>query len=147
MPPFVKVTLVLLAIFLVFAGISIVIPYIRFADIKGKMKEAAENAMGENDQTISFELAENAMDDKLPLVGDYFYQVVDNKGEKFILTPESEEQRKEYKDGARQYFLEHIQRVSGQDYTISIEYTVELYFPFYTHSINFRHKEVQPLTR
>lgn len=147
MPPILKVVLGIAVLFLLYAAVAVSIPYIRFYHIKDKMKEAAQNAMTENDDTIARALAENALDDKIPLVGDYFYQVQDEKGNKDLYQPETEEQQKEYLEGAREYFLQNIVRIEGQNYTISIDYTVELYFPFYIHRMNFSHKESQPLVR
>ncbi|MDQ7797340.1 MAG: hypothetical protein RDU76_00145 [Candidatus Edwardsbacteria bacterium] len=147
MPKFLKVLIFFAVLILLYAAVAVSIPYIRFFHIKDKMKEAAQNAMTENDDTIARALAENAMDDKIPLVGDYFYQVQDEKGNRDVYEPESEEQQREYLEGAREYFLQNIIRAEGQNYTISIDYTVELYFPFYTHRINFSHKESQPLVR
>jgi hypothetical protein len=147
MPRIVKPLIYLAIGFLVYMAIAISIPYIRFYHIKGKMKEAAENAFNGADDTIARALAENALDDKLPLVGDYFYRVEDEQGKLYVCRPESEEQKKEYLEGARQYFLDNIVRDPGNSFTISIGYTVELYFPMYTHKINFSHKEIQPLAR
>ncbi|HAD83127.1 MAG: hypothetical protein A2509_03850 [Candidatus Edwardsbacteria bacterium RIFOXYD12_FULL_50_11] len=147
MPKFLKVLIFFTVLILLYAAVAISIPYIRFFHIKDKMKEAAQNAMTENDDSIARALAENAMDDKIPLVGDYFYQVQDEKGNRDVYKPETEEQQREYLEGAREYFLQNIIRTEGQNYTISIDYTVELYFPFYTHRISFSHKESQPLVR
>lgn len=147
MPKYLKVLIFCAIVFLLYAAVAVSIPYIRFFHIKDKMKEAAQNAMTESDDSIARALAENSLDDKIPLVGDYFYQVQDEKGKKNIYKPETEEQQREYIDGAREYFLQNIQREEGRSYTISIEYTVELYFPFYTHKINFKHKEVQTPTK
>lgn len=145
MPRYLKVLIFFAVVFLLYAAVAISIPYIRFYHIKDKMKEAAENALTENDETIARTLAETAMDDKIPLVGDYFYQVQDEKGKKYVYRPESEEQQKEYLEGAKIYFLQNIQR--DANFNISIEYTVELYFPFYTYKMNFSHKEIQPLAK
>jgi len=145
MPRYLKVLLFFLVVFLFYAAVAISIPYIRFYHIKDKMKEAAENAMAESDESIARTLAETAMDDKLPLVGDYFYQIQDDKGNKSIYRPETEEQQKEYIAGATDYFLQNIQR--DDNFNISINYTVELYFPFYTYKMNFSHKEIQPLAK
>jgi len=147
MPKFLKVLIFFAVLFLLYAALAVSIPYIRFVHIKDKMKEAAQNAMTESDDSIARALAESAMDDKIPLVGDYFYQVQDEKGNKDVYKPETEEQQREYLDGAREYFLQNIIREEGRSYTISIDYTVELYFPFYIHRINFSHKESQPLVR
>ncbi len=147
MPPILKVVLVIAVLFLMYAAVAISIPYIRYFHIKDKMEEAVQNAIAESDESIARTLAETAMDDKIPLVGDYFYQVQDEKGNKYVYRPVTEEQQKEYLDGAMDYFLQNIIRAEGQNYSISINYTVELYFPFYTHRINFSHKESQPLVR
>jgi hypothetical protein len=147
MPRIVKPFIYVAIGFLIYMAIAISIPYIRYFHIKGKMEEAAQNAFTEPDDVIARALADNALDDKLPLVGDYFYRVEDDQGRRYVYRPESDEQKKEYLEGARQYFLENIIRDPGNSYTISIQYTVELYFPFYTHKINFSHKETQPLTR
>jgi len=143
MPRYLKVLLFFLVVFLLYAAVAISIPYIRFYHIKDKMKEAAENAMTESDESIARALAETALDDKLPLVGDYFYQIQDEKGNKSVYRPETEQQQKEYIAGATDYFLQNIQR--DDNFNISINYTVELYFPFYTYKMNFSHKEIQPL--
>jgi hypothetical protein len=147
MPKFLKVLIFFAVLFLLYAAVAVSIPYIRFFHIKDKMKEAAQNAMTESDDSIARALAENSLDDKIPLVGDYFYQVQDEKGNKDVFIPGTEEQKREYLDGAREYFLQNIAREEGQSCAISIDYTVELYFPFYTHKINFSHKEVQTPTR
>lgn len=147
MPRIVKPLIYLVIGYLIYMAIAISIPYIRFHHIKEKMKEAAENAFNETDDTIARVLAEDALDDKLPLMGDYFYRVEDEQGKRYIYRPESEEQKKEYLEGARQYFRDNMVRDPGISFTISIQYTVELYFPIYTHKINFSHKETQPLAR
>lgn len=147
MPRFFKVIIFILVMFLFYAAIAISIPYIRFYHIKDKMKEAAQNAVSESDRAIAVALAETALDDKIPLVGDYFYQVIDEKGKKYVYLPETQEQQKEFMDVAAEYFLQNIERNPGQYYSINIDYVVELYFPFYTHKIRFSHKETQPLTR
>ena len=145
MPRYLKVLIFCAVLFLLYASVAVMIPYIRYFHIKDKIKEAAKNAMSETDANIARTLAETAMDDKIPIVGDYFYQIQDEKGEKKVLRPDTEEQQKEYLDGATGYFLQNIQR--DDSFNISIEYTVELYFPFYTHKINFSYKESQPLAR
>ena len=147
MPQFFKVIIFVVVAFLFYAAIAISIPYIRFYNIKDKMKEAAENAAAESDRSIALALAETALDSKIPLVGDYFYQLIDEKGKKYIYLPETQEQQKEFMDGATEYFLQNIERNPDQNYSINIDYVVELYFPFYTHKIRFNHKEIQPLTR
>jgi len=142
MPKIVKWLLWLLAGFVLYMSIKVVLPYIRFADIKGKMKEAVQAADTESDLNIAIKLADNALMDKLPIAGDYFYKVTGEDGKKFIYQPEDEEQQKEYQELAKQYFLEHMTRTSG-GLEISLSYTVEVYFPFdlYTHKISFDHKE------
>jgi hypothetical protein len=142
MPKIVKWLLWLLAGMALYMSVKIILPYIRFADIKSKMKEAVQAADGEGDQNIAIKLAENAMMDKLPIAGDYFYKVTGDDGKKFIYQPEDEEQQKEYQELARQYFLDHMVRTPN-GLEISISYTVEVYFPFdmYVHKINFDHKE------
>jgi hypothetical protein len=145
MPTYLKVLIFCAALFLLYASVVMMIPYFRYFDIKDKLKEAAKNAMSETDANIARTLAEKALDNRIPIVGDYFYQIQDEKGNKMVLIPETEEQQKEYIEGAIQYFLQNIQR--DDNFNIAIEYTVELYFPFYTHKINFSYKETQPLAR
>jgi len=142
MPRIVKWILWILLGFALYMSIKIVLPYIRFADIKGKMEEAVLAANAETDYNIADKLAENAILDKIPISGDYFYQVVGEDGKKYIYEPESPEQVKEYQGMARQYFLDHMTR-TPQGLVIEISYTVEIYFPFdtYTHRILFVHKE------
>ncbi|MBI5804797.1 hypothetical protein HZA73_01985 [candidate division TA06 bacterium] len=142
MPRIVKWILWILVGFALYMSIKILLPYIRFADIKGKMEEAVLVSNGESDLTIAIKLSENALLDKLPIAGDYFYQVVGEDGKKFFYEPENLEQEKEYQELAKQYFLEHMTR-TPQGLVIEISYTVEIYFPFniYTHKIFFAHKE------
>ena len=142
MPRIVKWILWILVGVSLYMSIKILLPYIRFADIKGKMKEAVLVAGAESDISIAIKLSENALLDKLPIAGDYFYQVVGEDGKKFFYEPESPEQEKEYQDLAKQYFLEHMTR-TPQGLAIEISYTVEIYFPFniYIHRINFAHRE------
>ena len=142
MPKIIKWMLWVLAGFALYMSIKIVLPYIRFADIKGKMEEAVLAANAETDNNIADKLSENALLDKLPIAGDYFYQVVGEDDKKFYYEPESPEQQKEYQELAKQYFLEHMTR-TPQGLVIEISYTVEIYFPFdiYIHRINFAHKE------
>lgn len=144
MPKIVKWVLWILAGFALYMAIVILLPYIRFADIKGKMKEAVQAANAESDISIAIKLSENALLDKLPIAGDYFYQVVGEDGKKFVYEPDTEEQKKEYQELAKQYFLEHMTQ-TPQGLEIEISYTVEIYFPFniYTHKILFAHKEGQ----
>jgi len=142
MPRIVKWILWILVGFSLYMSIKILMPYIRFADIKSKMKEAVQASAMESDESIALKLAENALDDKLPLAGDYFYQVTGEDGKKFVYKPDTDDQKKEYQNLARQYFLEHMTR-TPQGLVIEISYTVEIYFPFdiYTHKILFAHKE------
>ncbi|MBI4726733.1 hypothetical protein HY768_05860 [candidate division TA06 bacterium] len=142
MPRIIKWLLWALVVVALYASLKIVLPYIRFADIKGKMREAVLAAAMETDESIARKLAENALDDNLPLAGDYFYQVTGEDGKKFVYQPETEEQKNEYQTLARQYFLEHMTR-SPQGLEIAISYQQEIYFPFnlYTHKISFEHKE------
>ena len=142
MPRIVKWILWILVGFALYMSIKILLPYIRFADIKGKMKEAVLVSGAESDVSIAIKLSENALLDKLPIAGDYFYQVVGEDGKKFFYEPESPEQEKEYQDLAKQYFLEHTTR-TPQGLVVEISYTVEIHFPFdvYTHKIFFAHKE------
>jgi spore coat polysaccharide biosynthesis predicted glycosyltransferase SpsG len=142
MPKIVKWLLWILAGLAVYMAIMILLPYIRFADIKGKMKEAVQASDAEPDMNIATKLAETALLDRLPIAGDYFYKVTDENGKKFVYTPEYDDQQREYLELAKQYFLDHMNHTS-QGLEISIGYTVEVYFPFgiYTHKINFEHKE------
>jgi hypothetical protein len=143
MPKIVKWLLWILAGLAIYMSVKILLPYIRFADIKGKMKEAVQDASAEADIGIASKLAETAMMDKIPIAGDYFYKIVGEDGKKFYYEPEDEEQQKEYQEIAKQYFLDHMSR-SPQGSEISIGYTVEVYFPFdmYTYKITFEHKEI-----
>jgi hypothetical protein len=142
MPRIVKWLLWALVPLALYASLKILMPYIRFADIKGKMKEAVQASSLDSDETIARKLAENALDDKLPLAGDYFYQVTGDDGKKFVYIPETEEQKNEYQAMVRQYFLDHMTR-SSQGLEITISYQQEIYFLFnvYTHKISFEHKE------
>ncbi|MDO9067188.1 MAG: hypothetical protein Q7W05_01880, partial [Deltaproteobacteria bacterium] len=138
MPKIVKWILWVLAGFALYMSLKIVLPYIRFADIQGKMEEAVLASDAESEISIATKLSENALLDKLPIAGDYFYQVVGEDGKKFIYEPETEEQKKEYQELAKQYFLEHMTQ-TPQGLEMEISYTVEIYFPFniYTHKILF----------
>ena len=142
MPRIIKWLLWILAVFAFYMSIKILLPYIRFADIKGKMEEAVLASDGESEVRIAIKLSETALLDKLPIAGDYFYQVVGEDGKKFVYEPDTEEQKKEYQELAKQYFLEHMTQ-TPQGLEIEISYTVEIYFPFniYTHKILFAHKE------
>jgi hypothetical protein len=142
MPKIFKWLIWILVGFVLYMAIVIVIPYIRFADIKGKMEEAVLAANAESDIGLAMKLSENALLDHLPIAGDYFYQVTGEDGKKFIYEPDTEEQKKEYQDLAKQYFLDHMTH-TPQGLEMEISYTVEIYFPFniYTHRINFAHKE------
>jgi len=143
MPKIIKWLLSVLVIVALYAFLKIIIPYIRFADIKGKMRESVVAASMESNAGIAYKLAENALDDKIPLAGDYFYQLVGEDGKKFVYKPETDEQQQEYLELARQYFFEHITRNPQGLVEITISYQQEIYFPFdlYTHKISFEHKE------
>jgi hypothetical protein len=149
MPKIVKWFLWFLVFLALYNGFKVMLPYLRFAHIKGQMKDACQSAITESDNSLAEMLADKAKDDQIPLVGDYFYRVTDENGKQFFYKPETEAQEKEYLDGAKQYFLERIVRNPGNDISISIEYHVEVYFVFhmYTYKIDFQHKEVRPLAR
>jgi len=142
MPKIIKWLLWVLVVFALYASLKILMPYIRFADIKGKMEEAVQAAALESDDSIARKLSENALLDHLPIAGDYYYQVTGEDGKKYVYEPDTDEQKKEYQDQARQYFLDHMVR-NNQGLEISISYQQEIYFPFnlYTHKISFEHKE------
>ncbi|HTY08143.1 MAG TPA: hypothetical protein VMF29_03165, partial [Candidatus Edwardsbacteria bacterium] len=72
MHPFLKFLVLAAVVAGLYAGIKILLPYIRFADIKGKVREAATNSVSESDESLATKLAETALDDKLPIAGDYF---------------------------------------------------------------------------
>ncbi|MRR09499.1 hypothetical protein EG831_05385 [bacterium] len=144
MHPLLKILIVAVLLMAGYIGFKFLIAYIRFADIKGKMQEAVVNSYADTDNTIADKLAENALDDKLPIAGDYFYQVRDNAGKVFVLEPETDEQKAEYKRLATDYFLSTIKRGgSGREFSIAIAYDQEIYFPFnlYKHVLKFSHEE------
>lgn len=145
MHPLLKILIAVVLLMAGYVGFKFLIAYIRFADIKGKMQEAVVNSFADTDNTIADKLAENALDDKLPIAGDYFYQVRDDAGKVFVLVPETEEQKAEYKKLATDYFLSTIKRggSGGRDFSIAIAYDQEIYFPLnvYKHVIKFRHEE------
>jgi hypothetical protein len=145
MPKIVKWMLWLLAAFVLYTSLKILMPYIRFADIKSKMEEAVQASSLESDENIARKLSENALLDHLPIAGDYYYQVTGEDGKKYVYEPDTDEQKKEYQDLSRQYFLDHMTR-SSQGLEIDISYQQEVYFPFniYTHKISFEHKEGVP---
>jgi len=149
MHPLFKLLIVAAILIGCYAGIKILLPYIRFADIKGKMQEAANNSVSETDESLCNKLAETALEDKLPIAGDYFYQVKDEQGKLSVLTPESDEQQKDYTKLAGDYFLKNIKRGQDRSVTITIDYNQEVYFPFnvYKHVIHFHHEEVQQLPK
>lgn len=149
MPPILKVLIVVLALLVLYSGFMAALPHIRFSRVKGKMEEAAAAAVSDSDEALARELAEVCLEQKVPIVGDFFYKVRDDKGDLFYYQPENEQERKEYLDGAFAYFLEHIKRTPGQEISISIEYQTETYFPFgvYTLKQNFSHTETSALAR
>lgn len=149
MPPIIKVLIVVLALLVLYSALLVAIPHIRFYRVKDKMEEAVNAAMAESDESLAQGLADVCLEQKVPLVGDFFYRVTDDQGKKFYYQPESEAERRQYLDGAKAYFLENIKRIPGQEISISIEYTVEIYFPFniYTMKKTFSHKEVLSLSR
>lgn len=149
MPPIVKVLIVVLAALLLYSGFMAAMPHIRFSRVKSKMEEAASAAMADGDDVLARGLAEVCLEQKVPIVGDFFYRVRDEKGDLFFYEPETEQEKKQYLDGAFAYFLEHIKRMPGQDISISIEYQTETYFPFglYTLKQNFSHTETSRLSR
>jgi hypothetical protein len=149
MPPIVKVLIVVLAILLLYSAFITALPHIRFSRVKGKMEEAVNAAMADPDEALARGLAEVCLEQKVPIVGDFFYKVHDDKGELFYYQPENDEEKKQYLDGAFAYFLEHIKRIPGQEISISIEYQTETYFPFgiYTLKQNFSHTEKSSLSR
>ncbi len=149
MPSFFKVLIVVLVALLLYSGFMAALPHIRFSRVKGKMEEAVQAALVESDESLARGLAEVCLEQKVPLVGDFFYKVKDEQGKLFYYQPETEEERQEYLKGAIAYFLEHIKRIPGQEISISIEYQTETYFPFglYTLKQNFSHTETSSLAR
>jgi hypothetical protein len=143
MHPLLKILIVAVLMTAGYVGFKFLIAHIRFADIKGKMREATVNSFADADNVIADRLAESALDDKLPIAGDYFYQVRDDAGKVFLLVPETDAQKAEYKRLATDYFLSTIKR-GGKEFSIAIAYDQEIYFPFnlYKHVIKFRHEEV-----
>ena len=142
-----KIALAIVIFFAITGAIKVAIPYFRYFDIKGKIKDAIRTATLDSDTTIARGLAEAALDDKLPIVGDYYFQVQDDKGNKFIYTPETAAQEREYLDSAMRYFLDNIERRPGVYFAISVKYVQEIYFPFgYTYRMNFEDREIQQLT-
>ncbi|HTY07647.1 MAG TPA: hypothetical protein VMF29_00650, partial [Candidatus Edwardsbacteria bacterium] len=75
----------------------------------------------------------------------YFYQVKDEQGKLSVLTPESEEQQKDYLKQADAYFLKNIVHGPDRNVTITLDYVQEVYFPFnaYKHVIHFHDEESQ----
>jgi hypothetical protein len=149
MHPLLKLLITAAVIIGIYSGIMILMPYIRFADIKSKTQEAVQNAMAETDESLAGKLAETALDDKLPIAGDYFYQVRDAQGKVAVLMPETEAQQKEYDALATAYFLKSFKRNADRSLSIVIDYTQEVYFPFnvYKHTIHFHHEEGQQPNR
>ncbi|GEM_PF-1148724 len=143
MHPLLKLLIVAAVLLGIYSGLMFMVAYVRFYDIKGKMEEAARNSLAESDTSLAVKLAETALDDKLPIAGDYFYQVRDDQGKVFVLRPETEQQQQEYLQLAVRYFMQNMQRGSG-GFTISLAYDQEIYFPFnvYKHTVKFRHTEV-----
>ncbi len=149
MPPIIKVLIVVLAALLLYSAFMAAMPHIRFSRVKGKMEDALKEAMVDSDEVIAKELAEVCLEQKVPLVGDFFYKVRDDKGKLFYYEPENDQEKKQYMDGAIAYFLDHINRIPGQEISISVDYQTETYFPFgiYTLKQNFSHTEKSTLTR
>ena len=145
MHPFLKMMILAAVILGLYSGLKLLLPYIRFADIKSKVNEAAMNALTESDASIAIKLAETALVDKLPIAGDYFFQVKDGQGKVYVLTPETEEQEKEYTALATAYFTKNITHGADRSITIAIDYDQDVYFPFniYKHTIHFHHEESQ----
>jgi hypothetical protein len=145
MHPLLKMLIGAVVIVSLYAGLMFAIAYIRFSDIKGKVKEATMSAVTESDANIATKLAETALDDKLPIAGDYFFQVRDAQGKISVLTPESEQQQKEYIALATAYFANNITYGADRSVTIILDYDQEVYFPFnmYKHTIHFHHEETQ----
>jgi hypothetical protein len=149
MHPLLKLLIVAVIFFACYTGIKFLIAYVRFYDIKSKMEEAARNSFTESDNNIALKLAETALTDKLPIAGDYFYQVKDDQGKISILTPVTLADSQEYQRLATQYFIKNIQHGSSREFSIAIAYDQEIYFPFnlYTHVIKFHHEEIQQQTK
>lgn len=149
MPPIVKVLIVVLVALLLYSAFMAAMPHIRFSRIKGKMEEAVNAAMADTDEVLARELAEVCLEQKVPIVGDFFYKVRDEKGKLFYYQPETDQEKKQYMDGAMAYFQENIKRNPGQEISISIEYQTETYFPFdlYVLKQGFAHTETSSLTR
>ncbi|HBE72591.1 MAG TPA: hypothetical protein DDW31_00540 [candidate division Zixibacteria bacterium] len=149
MPPIIKILIVVLVALLLYSAFMTAMPHIRFSRIKGKMEEAVGAAMADSDEVLARELAEVCLEQKVPLVGDFFYKVRDDQGKLFYYQPETDQEKKQYKDGAFAYFLENIKRTPGQEISISIDYQVETYFPFgvYVLKQRFAHTETSTLSR
>ena len=149
MPPFIKVLIVVLIILVLYTGFMVALPHIRFSRVKSKMEEAVQAATVESDESLARGLAEICLEQKVPLVGDFFYKVRDDRGNLFYYQPETEQEKQQYISGAVAYFLEHIKRTPGQEISISIEYQTETYFPFgiYTLIQNFSHTETSSIAR
>lgn len=149
MPPIVKVLIVVLVGLLLYTAFMAAMPHIRFSRIKGKMEEAVNAAVIESDETLARGLAEICLEQKAPLVGDFFYKVKDEQGRVFYYQPETDQEKKQYLDGAFAYFMENIKRIPGQEISISIEYQTETYFPFdlYVLKQRFVHTETSSLAR
>jgi hypothetical protein len=149
MHPLLKMLILAVVLVAVYAGLMIMFPYIRFSHIKSKIQEAAANAVTESDESLVAKLAETALEDKLPIAGDYFYQVKDEQGKLTVLTPENDQQQKEYLKLATDYFLKNIVHGPDKSITITIDYNQEVYFPFnvYKHVIHFHHEEIQQLPK
>ncbi len=144
MHPLLKILVMVVLALAAYVGFKFLLAYIRFVDIKGKMRDSAINSYAESDNAIADRMADEALSDKLPIAGDYFYQVRDDAGKVFLLKPETDEQKAEYKKLAMAYFLSTIKRSgAGKEFSIAIAYDQEIYFPFnvYKHVIKFRHEE------
>lgn len=149
MHPLVKLLIVAVIAMSIYVGFLFLIAYVRFYDIKSKMEEAAINSFTESDTTIAVKLAETALNDNLPIAGDYFYQVKDEQGKILLLKPESDQQQQEYMKLAVKYFMGNMRHGANREFSITLAYDQEIHFPFnlYKHVIKFRHEEVQQQPR
>jgi hypothetical protein len=145
MHPMLKLLIGAVVLIALYTGIKFLIAYVRFYDIKSKMEEAALNSFTEGDSIIAVKLAETALSDKLPIAGDYFFQVKDDQGKVFVLEPESDQQQQDYLRQAARYFVGNMKHGANRDFSIAIAYDQEIYFPFniYKHVLKFRHEEIQ----
>ncbi|MEW6684915.1 MAG: hypothetical protein AB1393_01755 [Candidatus Edwardsbacteria bacterium] len=130
-------------IFLVILGVAIHIgyklgmPYLRYSNLKGKMEAQAKLAATESDTSIATTLSQDALENKIPLVGDFFSS--DSKP-----VPTTEEEKGEYLKGAKSAFLSAINRFPGDSIIISLSYEMDVNFSILGQHLHKQHLVFQP---